>query len=95
MWCGRTPFAPTCDTSFFTIAFNISILTAVRFDGRIHHRRSIRLRSWDYGASGAYFLTLCTEGRRTAFGSVIDNEMRLNSAGDIVMAEWLGCEKPR
>jgi putative transposase len=28
-----------------------------------HHRRSIRLAAYDYHAPGAYFVTLCTQGR--------------------------------
>ncbi len=30
-------------------------------------RRSIRLRSWDYTAPGAYFVTLCTHNRECLF----------------------------
>jgi hypothetical protein len=29
----------------------------------IHHRRSIRLRNYDYSQAGAYFVTICTQGR--------------------------------
>jgi len=31
-------------------------------------RRSIRLRNFDYSQAGAYFVTLCTAGRRLFFG---------------------------
>ena len=31
------------------------------------HRRSIRLRSWDYRERGAYFVTICTHKRRLLF----------------------------
>ena len=33
------------------------------YDPNRHHRRSIRLRRYDYTQAGAYFLTLCMEGR--------------------------------
>ena len=33
------------------------------YDSEKHHRRSIRLPGYDYGQSGAYFVTLCTQGR--------------------------------
>ncbi len=33
------------------------------YDSEKHHRRSIRLPGYDYGQSGAYFITLCTQGR--------------------------------
>lgn len=34
-----------------------------KFDPQKHHRRSIRLREYDYGSPGAYFVTICTQGR--------------------------------
>jgi len=33
------------------------------FDPQKHHRRSIRLQGYDYGSPGAYFVTICTQGR--------------------------------
>ncbi len=33
----------------------------------IHHRRSIRLSSYNYSSSGAYFVTLCTRPRKPLF----------------------------
>lgn len=38
-----------------------------QYDPRKHHRRSIRLRGWDYGQAGAYFVTLCTHRRAHLF----------------------------
>ena len=32
------------------------------YDSEKHHRRSIRLPGYHYGQSGAYFVTLCTQG---------------------------------
>lgn len=29
------------------------------YDPDIHHRRSIRLRGYDYTQAGAYFVTIC------------------------------------
>ena len=46
----------------------------------IHHRRSIRLRDYDYASDGAYFVTLCTFDRGCYFDEfpqlrkIIDNE---------------------
>ena len=53
-----------------------------------HHRRSIRLRGFDYTSHGAYFVTIVTDGRRQLFGRIIGDEMRLNAAGRIVAEEW-------
>ena len=33
------------------------------YDPNRHHRRSIRLRDYDYGQTGAYFVTICTQNR--------------------------------
>jgi putative transposase len=52
------------------------------------HRRSLRLRDYDYTQAGAYFVTLCTQDRACLFGEVVDGEMRLNEAGEMVLAEW-------
>jgi len=34
---------------------------------RVHHRRSIRLKGYDYSQSGAYFVTICTKDRELYF----------------------------
>ena len=52
------------------------------------HRRSIRLRAWDYTSRGAYFVTICTQDRVPLFGEVRDGRMRLNEAGAIVADTW-------
>ncbi|MDF1580358.1 MAG: hypothetical protein P1P74_06210 [Desulfuromonadales bacterium] len=54
----------------------------------IHHRRSIRLRDFDYSGGGAYFVTLCVHGRECLFGEVADGEMRLSDAGRMVTTVW-------
>jgi putative transposase len=59
------------------------------FDPKIHHRRSIRLPGYDYTQAGAYFVTIVTWRRDCLFGEVVDGEMRLNEAGQIVQWEWI------
>ncbi len=54
-----------------------------------HHRKSIRLRGYDYAQPGAYFITICTYYRERLFGDVIDEEMRLNPAGEMVQRRWI------
>ena len=54
-----------------------------------HHRRSLRLREYDYSQAGAYFITICTKNRECTFGDVLDGEMVLNDAGRIVAEEWM------
>jgi REP element-mobilizing transposase RayT len=58
------------------------------YDPDKHHRRSIRLRGYDYSQSGAYFITICTQDRGCLFGEVVDGEMRLNQFGELVEMTW-------
>jgi putative transposase len=59
-----------------------------RFDPRVHHRRSIRLKDFDYGQAGAYFVTICTQDRACLFGAIVAGEMRANAGGMMVQAVW-------
>lgn len=57
------------------------------FDPSRHHRRSIRLPSYDYASPGWYFVTLCTHTRRPLFADPVlraiahEQLARLGSAG--------------
>lgn len=59
-----------------------------KFDPKIHHRRSIRLKGYDYAQAGAYFVTVVTWNREMLFGEVVDGEMVLKEMGEIVREEW-------
>jgi len=61
----------------------------MKYNPEIHHRRSIRLKGYDYTQPGAYFVTFCTYQRDEIFGSVINGEMKLSALGEIVRTEWL------
>lgn len=54
-----------------------------------HHRRSIRLKGYDYSTPGGYFITLVTQGRDCLFGEVVEGEMICNAAGIMVKKIWL------
>ena len=58
------------------------------YDPEKHRRRSIRLRHHDYSRAGAYYITVCTDGRKLLFGEVIDDEVKLNESGRIAAEEW-------
>ncbi len=58
------------------------------YDPQKHHRRSIRLKGYDYTQPGAYYITLCTKARQCLFGDVVKGEMRLNSLGYIAFTCW-------
>jgi REP element-mobilizing transposase RayT len=61
----------------------------MKYNPQIHHRRSIRLKGYDYASEGIYFVTICTLDKKCLFGEVIDGEMRLNELGKIVRDEWM------
>ena len=61
----------------------------MKYNPEIHHRRSIRLKGYDYTQPGAYFVTFCTYQRDEIFGEVINGEMKLSALGEIVREEWL------
>ena len=54
----------------------------------IHHRRSIRLKGYDYTQDGAYYVTIVTHGRRILFGDIVDCEMQLNDTGQLIANAW-------
>lgn len=64
-----------------------------KFDPQKHHRRSIRLKNYDYSWAGAYYVTIVTWHRDILFGKIVNGEMILNRAGKIVLAEWLELSK--
>ena len=55
----------------------------------LHHRRSVRLKGYDYAQAGSYFVTLCTHDRACLFGDVVDGQMRLNEYGQVVADSWM------
>jgi len=70
------PYAPAKDT-------NMSDQSNER------HRRSIRLKGYDYSQAGAYFVTICADGKECLFGEIESGVMRLNEYGEIVASEWV------
>lgn len=66
--------------------------------------QSARLQGYDYGSSGAYFITICTKNRIHFFGKIVETDsnppqngidrnshqkMELNDIGILVENEWL------
>lgn len=65
------------------------------YNPNIHHRRSIRLKGYDYSQKGLYFITICVKDRECLFGEIVgvenfQPEMILNDAGKIADECWLG-----
>jgi REP element-mobilizing transposase RayT len=55
-----------------------------QYNPYIYHRRSIRLKGYDYASAGLYFVTICTQKRECLFGEIQNGEMVLNDAGRMV-----------
>ena len=55
---------------------------------RKRHRRSIRLRGYDYSLPGAYFVTICIDGGSCLLGDIIDGQMHESPAGSLIRNIW-------
>ncbi|MCL5962645.1 MAG: hypothetical protein M1358_25600 [Chloroflexi bacterium] len=52
------------------------------------HRRSIRLKGFDYTQPGAYFVTICSLNRECLLGEIVNGEMQISECGFIVRKTW-------
>ena len=57
-------------------------------DPEKHHRRSIRLREYDYSRSGAYYVTIVVQDRKCLLGEIVGKTVRLSNAGQMVQTVW-------
>lgn len=60
----------------------------MKYDPQKHHRRSIRLKGYDYSQAGAYFVTIDVQNRECLFGEIVSGEMNLNEAGKMIDEQW-------
>jgi putative transposase len=60
-----------------------------KFNSNVHHRRSIRLKEYNYSSPGAYFITICTYQKECLFGEIVDGKMELNQFGKTLEFTWL------
>jgi REP element-mobilizing transposase RayT len=58
------------------------------FNPDTHHRRSNRLREYNYSQAGGYFVTICTWQRKCLFGEIVAGKMQLNDLGTHVCETW-------
>ncbi|HUH28031.1 transposase [Gelidibacter sp.] len=61
----------------------------------MHHRKSIRLKGYDYSQAGLYFITICCQDRIHRFGQVESGTMILNEFGIVAYNEWMNTSKIR
>jgi putative transposase len=55
----------------------------------IHNRQSMRLKGYDYGREGFYFITICIKGQIHLFGKIENERMNLADAGKVAKECWL------
>jgi REP element-mobilizing transposase RayT len=67
--------------------------STMKFNPDIHHRRSIRLKDYDYTQAGVYFVTICAWRQECIFGEVVAGEIRLSIKGKIASEQWMRLEK--
>ena len=68
----------------------------MKYNSDSHHRRSIRLKGYDYSNNGYYFITICSKNRECIFGNLIvgallacaQDRIELSIAGKIVDKHW-------
>jgi putative transposase len=58
------------------------------YDPDIHHRRSIRLKGFDYSSNNAYFITVRVEKRQCLLGEIVNAVMVLSECGKIIVECW-------
>jgi putative transposase len=68
--------------------YDLDISMPSKYDPRIHHRKSIRLKGYDYSQAGAYFVTIVSQNREPFFGEIRDGEMIFNDAGRMIQTVW-------
>jgi putative transposase len=60
----------------------------MKYNPDIHHRRSIRLKGYDYSQEGYYFITVCANENKCLFGEIENGVMNLNCAGKMIDYQW-------
>jgi len=62
-----------------------------KYDPEMHHRRSIRLKGYDYSHAGVYYVTICSQNRLCLFGEIREQKMFLNDAGLMIKSRYEKC----
>ncbi len=60
----------------------------MNYDPKYHHRKSIRLKEYNYRNSNWYFITICTQNKINWFGKIVKSKMILSEIGSKVIECW-------
>jgi len=58
------------------------------FDSDNHHRRSIRLKGYDYSQNGVYFITINIQNRECLLAKILSGKIVLSNAGEMIQTVW-------
>ena len=64
----------------------IMVLTRSKYKAK-YRIASDRLKDWDYGAAGDYFVTICTKSRIPWLGEIRHDQFVASQAGEIAVQE--------
>lgn len=56
----------------------------MKYNPNAHHRKSIRIKNYDYSTPGVYFITICIKGRENKLGTIQNKKMHPNKYAEIV-----------
>jgi len=59
----------------------------MKYNPKIHQRKSIRLKGYDYSQAGLYFVTICCQNREHMYGRIENGKMILNEPG-LMIEKW-------
>ncbi len=65
----------------------------MKFNPELYHRRSIRIKDYDYSQEGMYFITICCKDRNNILGVIEDNKVILNQCVNIIKDELIALNK--
>ena len=60
----------------------------MKYNPETHHRKSVRLKEYDYSHPGAYFITICTHNRESVFGHIENGELIFKRFGRLIFSQW-------
>ena len=55
----------------------------MQYNSEIHHRKSIRLKYYNYSSEVAYFITICTQNRKEILSKIINSNKENVGAGPV------------
>ena len=73
----------------------------MKYNPDVHHRKSIRLKEYDYSKEGMYFITICVQDRECILGKITNvgapdlwcPEVQLTKTGQIIEEGILNIQK--